>query len=466
MSDGQMELAGHRLTGRTWIGELGTWYSAVAPGGRPASALRFDARPFTDPAARDRLVAAVVADRRLLQGGLTGLVPVTDLITARDEIWLLTGEPVSPTVTDLLTRPPGGPRPGASEAATVLAETAQTLLAVHTAGLAHGAVHPGTVVIAPGGSVLLAERGLADALHGRPSVPDRDVAAWASLARGLAANWAVDAPRAAGLFERVAVTATTHGLAAARDALLTGRDLLPSGFPARDRLTETAHRWSVHDEPTRAAHPAPAPAPLQAGRDEEEAVTLLQVPEGGGRTGAAVRFGPGVPAETAAAQIWREGKSGQATVLGSGGERAPRPSRPSARRYRTALSAAVLALMVAGAVVVWLLRGPSVPLAVTGVEVRAPKQTQRCGETITVRGVLTTNGSPGEVRYRWRQSDKKDEPIEQAQRVAAGKTEYVVPMHWRVKGKGSFRGTATLEVVSPVPDGSKISDKASITYRC
>ncbi|WP_449066656.1 hypothetical protein [Planomonospora algeriensis] len=81
------------------------------PGGRPAGALRFDARPFADPAARDRLVAAVVADRRLLQGGLTGLVPVADLITARGEVWLLTGEPAGPTVTDLLARRPAARGP-------------------------------------------------------------------------------------------------------------------------------------------------------------------------------------------------------------------------------------------------------------------------------------------------------------------------------------------------------------------
>ncbi|MBG0815612.1 hypothetical protein [Planomonospora sp. ID82291] len=461
MNDGQGDLGGHRLTGRTWLGELGTWYSAVAPGGRPASALRFDARPFADPAARDRLVAAVLADRGLLQGGLTGLVPVADLITAGGEVWLLTGEPADPTVTDLLARPPGGLRPGADEAATVLAETAQTLLSVHAAGLAHGAVHPGTVVIAPDGSVLLAERGLSDALHGRPAAPDRDVAAWASLTRGLAANWAASAPRTAELFERVAATAVTHGLAAARDALLAGRDLLPPGFPACDRLAETAHRWSLQDEPAPVTHPAPVPAD----RDAEEAVTLLQVPEGGGGRAGSVRFGPGVPVETVAAQIWREGRSGQATVLGAGAQRASRPSRPPARRYRTAASAVILALMAAAAVLVWLLRAPSAPLAVTGVEVLAPKRTQQCGETVTIRGVLTTNGSPGEVRYRWRQSDK-EEPIEHVLRPAAGKTEHVVSLRWRVKGEGSFRGTATLEVVSPVPDGAKISDRASITYRC
>ncbi|MFC4060513.1 hypothetical protein ACFOWE_19590 [Planomonospora corallina] len=473
---GQDRLAGYRLTGRTWTGELGTWYAAVSATGAPASALRFEPGAVSGPAARDRVVAAVLADRRLARSGLAGLVPVADLVSAHGEVWLLTAEPAGPTVGDLLGDAPGVPRPDAGDAATVLAETAQTLLAVHAAGLAHGAVHPGTVVIAPGGVVLLAERGLADALHGRPPAPERDVAAWASLARGLAATWAADAPRAAGLLEQVAAAATTRGLAAARDTLLAGRTLLPSGFPTRERLTETAHRWSVHEAATRAAYPVPSPSPSpgRAGMDEGEIVTLLHVGAGGGeRTGegpgsrageTVVRFGPGVPAETTAARIWRGGRE-QATVhsTGAAGRRGPRP--PAGRRYRTALSAVVLALILAGAALAWLLRTPASALAVTGAEVVVPKKTLKCGESAAIRGVLTTNGSAGEIRYRWLRSDG-DEPVEHTHRVPGGETEHEVTLRWDVRGKGTFKGTVTLEVLSPVPDGEAVEDKKSFTYRC
>ncbi|GAA3156475.1 hypothetical protein GCM10010466_54190 [Planomonospora alba] len=469
MSAGQEAPAGYRLTGRTWIGELGTWHSAVSAGGARASALRFDPRPISDPAVRDRVVAAVLDDRRLARSGLAGLVPVADLVAARDEVWLLTAEPVSPAVGDLLARTPGLPGPDASDAATVLAETAQTLLAVHAAGLAHGAVHPGTVVISPGGAVLLSERGLADALHGRPSVPARDVTAWAALARGLAATWAADAPRASELLERAAATAATRGLAAARDVLLDGRGLLPSGFPTRERLTETSHRWAVHEAPTGAAHPAGASSPVRAagaageGRHDGDAVTLLRAPEGGGsRTGeAVVRFGPGVPTQTAAARIWREGR-GQAAAHGAAASRRARPA--ARRRYRTALSAVILALMLAAAALVWLLREPTVPLTVTGVEVRVPKKTLTCGQSATIRGVFTTNGSPGEIRYRWLRSD--GEPVEHTHRAPEGRTEHEVTLRWDVRGKGTFKGTVTLEVLSPVPEGAAVDDRKSITYRC
>ena len=385
--------AGFRLTGRTWADDLGIWSSAVAADGRPMSALRFDPRLVADPAARERLVAAVVADRRLAQSGMTGLLPVADLVTARDEVWLITSEPAGPTVGDLLSAgPPGSPRLDAGSAATVLVETAQALLSVHASGLAHGELHPGTVVIASDGSALLAERGLADALFGRPAAPERDVAAWASLARGLAATWASADRGAAGLLERAAATASIRGLAPARDALLAGRDVLPSGFTTRDRLVETLHRWPAHEATAPGGHPVPAgPAP-----DEGEIVTLLHVPRAGDprapETGdqrapgggehrpedVVMRFGPGVPSETTAAQLWRAGRDQQQTEMSSGKLGAGAAPRARRRRGRTILSSAILALMVVVTLALWLFRGSATPLEVTKVDVGAPKKAQGC----------------------------------------------------------------------------------------
>lgn len=483
---------GFRLTGRSWADELGTWSSAVTPDGRPASALRFDPRRTADPAARDRLVAAVVADRELTRAGLTGLLPVADLIIAHGEIWLLTAAPVNPALADLLTAADDALRLDAGGAATVLLETARTLLAVHAAGLSHGALRPGNVTIAADGSVLLAARGLADALEGRPCPPERDAAAWASLARELAAG-RTGAGRAAEVFERAAATASAHGLAPARDVLLDGRDLLPPEFPEHSGLGETARAWAGHAVPVTGVV---ASAPPVAVPDEGEIVTLLHVPRTGegptagavpaagaagtasatgatGATGTAsagdpaevvMRFGPGVPPETTAAQIWRAGRDQQQTEPPSSRLRAlGAPARR--RRRRTALASAILALMVAGVLAIWLLRTPSAPLAITGLEVSAPKKTQGCDTTVRIMGTLVTNGSAGEVRYQWRRSDRKT-PIEQTDTVPAGETSHEVSLEWTVKGEGSFKGTATLRVISPMARDGKLQDRASFTYRC
>ncbi|MGJ6960462.1 hypothetical protein ACSDR0_01015 [Streptosporangium sp. G11] len=480
MSTDRGGVAGFRLTGRTWVDDLGVWSSAVAADGRAGSALRFDPRLVADPAARERLIVAVIADRRLAQSGMTGLVPVADLITARDEVWLITSEPVGPTVGDLLSSgPPGSSRPDAGSAATILVETAQTLLAVHASGLAHGELHPGTVVIAPDGSALLAERGLADALLGRPPAPERDVAAWASLARGLAATWASADRGAAGLLERAAATASIRGLAPARDVLLAGRDVLPSGFTTRDRLVETLHRWPAYEAPTLGGHPVPA----RSAPDEGEIVTLLhvpragdprvpgtgdpRVPEGGERRpeDVVMRFGPGVPSETTAAQLWRAGRDQQQTELPSGRLGAGPAPRARRGRGRTVIASAILALMIVGALALWLFRGSAAPLEVTKVDVSAPRKAQGCDTTVKITGVLSTNGAGGEVRYQWKRSDRK-EPIAQTDRIASGTASHEVSLEWTVKGEGSFKGTATLQLLSPVPEGKKLQDKATFTYKC
>ncbi|GAA0836165.1 hypothetical protein ACFQVD_42545 [Streptosporangium amethystogenes subsp. fukuiense] len=464
-------VAGFRLTGRTWAGDLGIWSSAVAADGRRGSTLRFDPRLVADSSARERLIAAVVADRRLTQSGLTGLVPIADLITAQDEVWLITSEPAAPTVRDLLSGAPGSPGPDAGSAATVLMETAWTLLALHSSGLVHGELHPGTVVIAPDGSALLAERGLLDALLGRPPAPERDVAAWASLARGLAATWASADREAAGLLEQVAATASIRGLAAARDALLAGRDLLPSGFTTRARLAETLHRWPAHEAPGRGGPPPPVPA----APDEGEIVTLLHVPRTGEqRTREAdghrpedvvLRFGPGVPAETTAAQIWRAGRDQQQTEPPSDRLRTAAAPHARRRRGRTILSSAILALMVVGALALWLFRGSSAPLEVTKVDVSAPKKTQGCDTTVRITGVLYTNGAGGEVSYQWKRSDRK-EPIVQTDQISSGAASHEVSLDWTVKGEGSFKGTVVLSLLSPAPEGKKIQDRATFTYKC
>ncbi|MEU6426404.1 hypothetical protein ABZ860_10915 [Microbispora sp. NPDC046973] len=442
-------VAGHRLTGRTRPSEVGTWADAVSPDGRPSGVLRFDPRAVATAEARERLVAAVGADVRLQGGGPIGLLPVIDLVAARDEVWLITAR-ATPSVADLMAAgrlDPGG-------AATVLLETAQALLAVHAAGPAHGAhgaLHAGTVVIGEDGSVLLAERGLLRALRGEHASAEQDVAAWAALAGALAANCAQG--HAAAALRRASAAATAHGLAAARDTLLAERDAFPG--IGRERLAQAAHGLSAP------ASPEP-PVGAAAGSSGGEAVTLLDLPDAADGPGdVMMRFGPGVPTETTAAQIWRAGQTSDAVTATHPGGPAPRRRR----RRSTAWAGTLLLAILIAAVILWLRQAPGAPLAVNDVDVKAPKKTVRCDGRADFVGVVTTNGEAGTIRYLWIRSDDR-KPLEQEQRVSSGDTSVNLPLHWKVTGSGSFKGTATLRVLSPTTTGKAIQDKASFTYKC
>ena len=341
----------------------------------------------------------------------------------------------------------------------MLAETAHTLVALHAAGITHGSVQPGTVVITAEGGALLSERGLSDAIHGRLSTPERDASGWAALARGLAASCARGAPRAADLFERAAATATTRGLTAARSMLLAERDLLPGGVISRHGLAQAARGQSVFAQPLAYTRPEDAAGSgREADRDEGDIVTLLRVPgtstgpgtgtgpdgqypgagfgAGAGlHPGAGVRRGCGCGARgsarpgralrvtrpcwavrrrrtpapatrtrsgsgPASAPRRRSSGSGVRDATGPGGARpgAPRPQR--ARRRRTILAAGVLAVILAGAAVAWFRLGASPDLTVASVAVKAPKKAQRCNSSVLITGTIVTNGEAGEITLR------------------------------------------------------------------
>ncbi|TQS30500.1 hypothetical protein [Microbispora sp. KK1-11] len=438
-------VAGHRLTGRTRPSEVGTWADAVSPDGRPSGVLRFDPQAVATAQARERLVEAVGADVRLHGGGPIGLLPVIDLVAARDEVWLITAR-ATPAVADLMAAgrlDPGG-------AATVLLETAQALLAVHAAGLAHGALHAGTIVIGENGSALLAERGLLRALRGEHASTEQDVAAWAALAGALAANCG-QGPAAAAL--RRASAAAAHGLAAARDTLLAERGAFPG--MGRERLAHAAHGLAAPVSPG-------LPAGAAAGASGGEAVTLLDLPNAADGPGdVMMRFGPGVPTETTAAQIWRAGRTSDAITATHAGGPAPRRRR----KRTTAWAGTLLLAILIAAVILWLRQTPGAPLAVSDVDVKAPKKTVRCYGQADFVGLVTTNGEAGTIRYLWIRSDGR-EPLEEEQRISSGDTSVDLPLHWKVTGSGSFKGTATLRVLSPTTTGKAIQDKASFTYKC
>lgn len=501
-------IAGHRLAGRSRTGELGVWHDAVSPSGAPSGVLWFDPGLLGEAGARERVIAAVRADLALLnRGDPPSLLPVADLVTARGEVWLITERRATPTLAELLDGPHGpaagaGPgRTGSGPAAidpagaiAILVEIARTLLTLHDAGLTHGALHSGTVVVGDDGSVLLAERGLLAALRrtsphpssqADPTVdtasdPTVDTAAWAALAQTLARRLARDSVRgtaagpgygeAAALLDRAAAVALARGLDAAREVLLARRDVLASGTA---RLAGAVRQWAAGGVPT-----APSSA-VRPGTDE--AVTLLDLPGRGvpgppaapaGRTAqrdgdVVMRFGPGVPTgrpgaptETTAEQIWRAGQASTAHT------RAVADTTPRRRGRRATAWAGTLLLAVLIATVVLVLRmcSPGPDLSVLKVDVKLPKKTVSCDGRADFVGVVTTNGGGGTIHYEWLRSDGGK--IEQEQKVRPGTTSLDLPLHWTVKGSGSFRGTATLRVLSPTATGNPLQDKASFSYKC
>ena len=509
-------IAGFRFTEHTWVTELGNWIDAISPDGRRAGALLFDPKVIGLPGVRDRVVRAVMTDQRLVMAGVHGLIPVADVVAAGEQVWLLTAQAVSPTLADLLAAGPIDP----NGAASLLIETAQTLQALHAAGVTHGSVHPGTVVITSEGVSLLSERGLSDAIHARVSPPERDAAGWASLARGLAASLGPGAPGPAGLFERAAATATTLGIGPARDMLVNERRTLPGGRISRDGLARAARGRSAFAQPAPYAGP-----PLPAPRDEGDIVTLLhvpgrspqppvrfgpgigaaQVPGSGGQAagpGAGVGAGPGVGAgadsgaganfsagaasgpgagavsdgasgtgsggasgvgtrpqqpETPVERIWRSGREDASTMRTRRQGRAAR-----ARRWRTMAAGVTFAIIMSGAVLAWLRLGDVPDLAVTSVEVTAPKKTQGCDSSVLITGTVITNGAPGEITYEWRKN-LDEEVVTGTLRTESDRTSYELPLRWTLQGKSNVKATATLRILTP---GPVRSDKASFTYKC
>ncbi|AOR31189.1 hypothetical protein BFF78_09135 [Streptomyces fodineus] len=276
-------MAGRPLSGWSRDTRHGAWHALLPArcGDHVSGALRIDRALLAPEGTRERLAAVVLATARLRLPGLLGTV---DLVAEAGEVWLLTARPPAPVLAGILSSA-DGPRPDAGGAAGILNETAQTLLALHTAGLTHGSLTPDTVVIAPDGIALLAEAGLAAVLGGAPgavchaadagtaAVPvpvpvpvpgeapfsDRraaDTAAWAALARTLGAAWTRPGTPAAELFARCSATAESDGLAAARAVLVAGRAALPADFLRRTALRAAAAASAPDFAPPKDRHTA------------------------------------------------------------------------------------------------------------------------------------------------------------------------------------------------------------------
>ncbi|SCL26065.1 hypothetical protein [Micromonospora inyonensis] len=223
---------GARLVGPAHAGVCGTWWRALAPDGTDQLVLRI-ATP--DPALADRVIVAARAVAALRHGGLFG---PGDPIRHNGALWLAATGASGSTLSELAeTEGVGLDVPAV---ATIAVETARTLVAVHAAGLGHGAVHGRTVVVSGLGAVTLTETALLPALHGVPADPATDRRAWAELVRWLVARWCGTQP-GADLLLRCAARGEQDLAQAVRELRDTP---LPVGSDGRTGLLAavTAHR--------------------------------------------------------------------------------------------------------------------------------------------------------------------------------------------------------------------------------
>ncbi|MGW4161371.1 hypothetical protein [Streptomyces sp. NPDC004788] len=494
-------VAGRALSDWSRNGRFGTWYALAPAENRdadepPLGVLRIHRALLAPSGARERLTGAV---RSVAKLRLPGVPATVDLLQEAGDVWLVVARPPARTVADLLAA--GAPGLDEGSAASVLNETAQTLLALHAAGLAHGSLTADHVVLGPDGTALLTETSLATALAqdenaaSTASLRDADITAWAALARTLGTAWSAPGTPAAALFARCSATAESDGLAAARTTLTSGRAALPRDFLHRTALrTAAAAALAELTTPTPPAAEPVAEATAEAGSTAEAVAGSTAVasgtaseaasaaagiahdqppeqqdtvlgkrhrdvpatpltPDGGGDEDdgeIVLRFGPGVPRseEEALRALWAT---------------APAPAPAPVRRRRRAGRLAATAAVAAVAVVLWLLPRPTGGPAVTAVRVTAPSRQLPCGGTADVTGVVSTDGHAGPFSYRWLRSDGQRSDI-LTRTARGGEHEVTVHLRWTVRGPGRFHGAARLEVLRP--HATPLEAEAAFTYAC
>ncbi|MEV0776531.1 ABC transporter substrate-binding protein [Streptomyces sp. NPDC050428] len=149
VADDPEDIGGHRLLARLGAGGMGVVYLARTPGGALVALKTIHAQHAADPAFRTRFRREVTAVR-----GLTGrwLVPVVAADAEAREPWLATEFVPGPSLVEAVDG--FGALPVAA-VRTLGSRLADTLTAVHDAGLVHRDVKPGNVLLALDGPRLI-----------------------------------------------------------------------------------------------------------------------------------------------------------------------------------------------------------------------------------------------------------------------------------------------------------------------
>ncbi|MFE0511726.1 hypothetical protein [Streptomyces sp. NPDC058964] len=149
--------------------------------------------------------------------------------------------------------------------------------------------------------------------------------------------------------------------------------------------------------------------------------------------GTVLRFGPGVTAAVA----HRTHRTLPAVPQP--------PARPPRRLRRHALPALVLICVIA--FLAWQRLGPAAEVSTVKVTVRPA--TVGCADTADIVGLVTTNGRPGTLSYRWNRSDGTASAVLR-EKVVRGQKQARLHLLWTFQGKGHYRARAELRILSPV----------------
>ncbi|MFJ9822452.1 hypothetical protein ACIRU3_46030 [Streptomyces sp. NPDC101151] len=148
--------------------------------------------------------------------------------------------------------------------------------------------------------------------------------------------------------------------------------------------------------------------------------------------GTVLRFGPGVTAAVA----HRTHRTLPAVP--------PVPAPPRRRLRRHALPALVLVCVIG--FLAWQRLGPSVGVRTAAVTARPTDV--RCDGTADIVGLVTTNGRPGTLSYRWKRSDGTASGVLR-ETVRRGQKQARLHLLWTFQGKGHYTARAELRILAP-----------------
>lgn len=135
----------YRLVGRLGQGGMGQVFLAMSPGGRPVAVKAIRAELAADPQFRTRFGREVAAARRV-SGVFTAMVVDADM--EGPVAWLATAYVAGPSLAEAVDR--HGPLPEASLLA-LAAGLAESMHAIHSAGVVHRDLKPSNVLLAEDG---------------------------------------------------------------------------------------------------------------------------------------------------------------------------------------------------------------------------------------------------------------------------------------------------------------------------